>query len=265
MDTLLTLLAAAGVQLLHGRAGRGRRHAQLPVAPRSTTRSTCGSSSACGRRRSSRSGSRRWASWTNETGCSPARGRVLQLASHFTTEGAVRCRPEPKSRDQGRQLGLTALAVVGLALAACPGPRHTEQPPSAEAPAAQPAAPAAADSGVALEGTEWSLVALGGQPVAANEDRARPGLTRGRRPKAPGLGGLQSDDGLLRARRGVAQVRADRQHQDGVPGDETETRFLSALGATTRYEVAGSNLTLFGGDAPLARLEVVNSSGPAGP
>ena len=31
LDNLLMLLGAAGVQLLHGRAGRRRRHAQLPV------------------------------------------------------------------------------------------------------------------------------------------------------------------------------------------------------------------------------------------
>ncbi len=41
MDTLLTLLGGGGRQLHHGRAGRRRHDAQLPVDVSFTTRSTC--------------------------------------------------------------------------------------------------------------------------------------------------------------------------------------------------------------------------------
>ncbi len=56
MDKLLTLLAAAGVHLHHGRAGRRRRHAELPERPRSTTPFTRARCSACAWRRNSRPG-----------------------------------------------------------------------------------------------------------------------------------------------------------------------------------------------------------------
>jgi heat shock protein HslJ len=36
---------------------------------------------------------------------------------------------------------------------------------------------------------------------------------------------------------------------------ETESAFLKALAATTRYEVSESSLTLFGADTAVARLE----------
>ncbi len=39
------------------------------------------------------------------------------------------------------------------------------------------------------------------------------------------------------------------------PAMETETAFLKALEATTRYQVSGKSLTLFGGDTAVARLE----------
>jgi hypothetical protein len=48
MDALLTLLGAAGLQLHHGRAGRGRRDAELPEHLASTTRSIC--AARCGKR-----------------------------------------------------------------------------------------------------------------------------------------------------------------------------------------------------------------------
>ena len=57
MDTLLTLLGAAGVQFHHGRARRRRRHARLsdpPLPRRALPARIC---SACGPRRNSRPGS----------------------------------------------------------------------------------------------------------------------------------------------------------------------------------------------------------------
>ena len=174
-------------------------------------------------------------------------------------------RPEPKQRVLGCRVGLTALAVA-VTLAACPGPRRTEQPPSAEAPAAPPAAPAAADSSVALEGTDWSLVALGGEPVAATEARARPGfqlVAEGR--KIQGSAGCNRMMGTYELDGASLKFGPIASTKMACPAMETETKFLSALAATTRYEIAGSNLTLFGVDAPLARLEAGGASDSAGP
>ena len=42
------------------------------------------------------------------------------------------------------------------------------------------------------------------------------------------------------------------------PAMEVEERYLKALRATTRYEIAGSSLTLFGPDGPVARLEAMS-------
>ncbi len=65
-------------------------------------------------------------------------------------------------------------------LAACPGPRSSGTADSAGASAAPdtsaPAAPAAAAA--ALEGTEWRLADIGGQPAPAGADSTRhPGFT----------------------------------------------------------------------------------------
>ena len=59
MDALLTHAGRGRRELHHGRARRGRRHAQLPehVVPR--LRCICASAWACGRRRSSRRGCKR--------------------------------------------------------------------------------------------------------------------------------------------------------------------------------------------------------------
>ena len=45
------------------------------------------------------------------------------------------------------------------------------------------------------------------------------------------------------------------------PDMQTETAFLKALGATTRYEVSGSSLTLYGADTAVARLEAAATPG----
>ena len=79
-----------------------------------------------------------------------------------------------------RPISLTLFAAM---LAACPGPRSSGTADSAGVSAAPdtsaaaaahaPAAPAAA-----LEGTEWRLVDIGGQPSPAGADSTRhPGFT----------------------------------------------------------------------------------------
>ena len=72
MDNLLTLLGVGRLQLLHGRARRRRRHAQLPVDVVPRRALPAAACSACGRRRSSRRGSPGWASWMTEAVCAHA-------------------------------------------------------------------------------------------------------------------------------------------------------------------------------------------------
>jgi hypothetical protein len=66
-------------------------------------------------------------------------------------------------------------------------------------------------------------------------------------------------DGELRIERVVAQVRALGDHPDGLSVQDAEEAYLAALGATTRYEIAGTTLTLFGPDGPVVRLELANA------
>lgn len=165
-------------------------------------------------------------------------------------------RPEPRHRWTRLRLGSAMLAAV--AVAACPGPRRAEQPPFAEAPAA--------DRAPALEGTDWRLVALGGEPVAADEGGSRPGfrlVADGR--KIQGSAGCNRMMGAYEFGAGSLRFGPIASTKMACPAMATETKFLAALAATIRYEIAGSNLTLFGEDAPLARLEATSSPSPARP
>jgi heat shock protein HslJ len=144
------------------------------------------------------------------------------------------------------------MATCALALAACPGVGHKDQPAAADAPAAMPPADSGVtsspgDSAVALEGTEWALIELGGQPVVAERER-RPGfrlVADGR--KVQGNAGCNRMMGSYRADGASLKFGPLASNKMACPAMETETKFLSALGATTRYEIAGSTLTLFGG------------------
>ena len=184
-------------------------------------------------------------------------------------------RPEATHHPTPYRLALPSLAAAALAtaalataaLAACPAPQRTDQPPAAaEAPAPAPAAPAPADSSLALEGTDWRLVALGGEPVAAGEGRTGPGfrlVADGR--KIQGSAGCNRMMGTYELNAGSLKFGPIASTKMACPAMATESKFLAALDATTRYEIAGSNLTLFGGDAPVARLEATSAPSPARP
>ena len=43
------------------------------------------------------------------------------------------------------------------------------------------------------------------------------------------------------------------------PSMDAEQAYLGALSATTRYEIAGTTLTLFGPDGPVVRLELASA------
>jgi heat shock protein HslJ len=149
-------------------------------------------------------------------------------------------------------------------LSACPSPRSSgtadstgiSAAPDTSVPAAPEAPPAAAPA-AALEGTEWRLADIGGQPSAPAADSTRhPGFTllaRGRKVQGSAgcnrMTGTYQLDGLKLKFGPLATTRM------ACPAMQTETAFLKALAATTRYEVRGSSLTLYGADTAVARLE----------
>ena len=157
-----------------------------------------------------------------------------------------------------RHITLTLLAVM---LTACPSPRSSGTADSAGAAAAPdtstPAASAPTAPAAALEGTEWQLVDIGGQPSPAGADSTRhPGFTliaEGRR--VQGLAGCNRMKGTYQLDGQKLKFGPLATTRMACPAMETETAFLKALEATTRYEVSGSSLTLFGADTAVARLD----------
>jgi heat shock protein HslJ len=166
------------------------------------------------------------------------------------------------------------LSLVAVLLAACPGPRSGAPADSATAAAAtdttspppvapsDTAPPAPAAPAVPLEGTEWRLAEIGGQPQPAESMTTRtPGFTltaSGR--KVQGSAGCNRMTGTYELDREKLKFGPLATTRMACPGMATETAFLKALGATTRYEIAGTKLTLFGADTAVARLEQTGSA-----
>ena len=160
-----------------------------------------------------------------------------------------------------REISLTLFAIM---LAACPSPRASgtvdstgaSAAPDSSAPAAA-AAPAPAAPAAPLEGTEWRLVDIGGQPSPAGADSTRhPGFTllaEGR--KVQGSAGCNRMTGTYKLDGEKLKFGPLATTRMACPAMQTETAFLKALRATTRFEVSGSSLTLYGADTAVARLE----------
>lgn len=157
-----------------------------------------------------------------------------------------------------RHISLTLLAAM---LTACPSPRSSGTADSAGAAAAPdtsaPAAPAPTAPAAALEGTEWRLADIGGQPSPGGAESTRhPGFTliaEGR--KVQGLAGCNRMNGTYQLDGQKLKFGPLATTRMACPDMQTETAFLNALEATTRYEVSGSSLTLYGADTAVARLE----------
>lgn len=172
-------------------------------------------------------------------------------------------------------------AVLSLAvlLAGCPSPRAggsaggsksgpaaadsapvsaDTSPPSAD----EPPPPAPAPPAAALEGTEWRLAEIGGQPSSTVLDSARyPRFTllaKGHR--LQGSAGCNRMSGSYELNGRSLKLGPLATTRMACPALETETAFLKALGATTRYEISGTRLTLFGGDTAVARLEAAGGA-----
>ena len=162
------------------------------------------------------------------------------------------------------------LSLLALVLAACPSPRASGTADSTRASAAPdtstasaPAAPAPAAPTAALEGTEWRLVDIGGQPAPAGADSTRhPGFTllaEGR--KVQGSAGCNRIMGTYQLHGEKLKFGPLATTRMACPDMATETAFLTALKQTTRYEVSGSSLTLYGADTAVARLEAAAKPG----
>jgi heat shock protein HslJ len=157
-----------------------------------------------------------------------------------------------------------SLTVVVVMLTACPSPRASgtadstgATPPPDSAAAVAPETPAPAAPAAALEGTEWRLVDIGGQPSPAGADTTRhPGFTllaEGR--KVQGSAGCNRMTGRYQLDGQKLKFGPLVTTRMACPAMQIETAFLKALEATTRYEVSGSSLTLYGADTAVARLE----------
>ncbi|HET7425493.1 MAG TPA: META domain-containing protein [Gemmatimonadales bacterium] len=173
--------------------------------------------------------------------------------------------------------GIAALSLVAVLLAACPRPRSgapadsttaasardtmSPAPPVTATDTAPPAPPAPA---APLEGTEWRLAEIGGQPQPAESATIRtPGFTltaSGR--KVHGSAGCNRMTGTYELDGANLKFGPLATTRMACPGMATESAFLKALEATTRYEIAGTRLTLFGADTAVARLEKAGSPAP---
>lgn len=156
-----------------------------------------------------------------------------------------------------RPISLTLFAVM---VAACPSPRSTGTADSTGAsPSPDSSASVVPETQVpaALEGTEWRLVDIGGQPSPAGADSTpHPGFTllaEGR--KVQGSAGCNRMAGRYQLDGQKLKFGPLATTRMACPALPTETAFLKALEATTRYEVSGSSLTLYGADTAVARLE----------
>ena len=109
-----------------------------------------------------------------------------------------------------------------------------------------------------LEGTEWELVELDGDPVVLGEGESRPYLVLD--PDGPHLSGSGGcnrllgrfecvDDALRFTPVGTTRMACSAEVM------RREATFLDALAATMRFELEGPSLVLLAEDRAVARLE----------
>ena len=111
-----------------------------------------------------------------------------------------------------------------------------------------------------LEGTDWRVVEVNGAPVAAADSARRPGLrlvADGH--KVQGSAGCNRMMGSYELTGSSLKFGPLATTRMACPSMDAEQAYLAALGATTRYEIAGTTLTVFGPDGPLVRLELASA------
>ena len=152
----------------------------------------------------------------------------------------------------------TALAAVTLALLAGCATSAPGTQDGADTAATDSTAPVAAMTAAPLEGVDWTLHDLGGQPAVGDDPARLPSIRfdadSGRASGSGGcnrIAGPYTRDGdslrigpLISTRMACADDRLTRQ----------ETDFLAALDGTRSYRIEGDTLTLRGDGTAAARL-----------
>ena len=117
---------------------------------------------------------------------------------------------------------------------------------------------------VPLAGTYWRLIELNGKPaLAAAEHRADLQFARGDSARVSGSSGCNRFTGSFTHH--GADLRFEQMASTNMACidervSEQEYAFLTALGATERYAVAGDTLTLLGSSGPLARFVAASAT-----
>ena len=110
---------------------------------------------------------------------------------------------------------------------------------------------------VRLEDTYWALIELNGKRIASNAQDRTPYLElSSKKSSAFGFGGCNRFFGSYEATERSLKLGALGATRMACPeGMEREQELFTALAATTRYEIHGSELLLFADKALLARFE----------
>ena len=115
-----------------------------------------------------------------------------------------------------------------------------------------------------LEGTHWRLIELNGKPaLAAAEQRADLQFARGDSARVSGSSGCNRFMGSFTHTGGdlrFGQMASTSMACIDERVTEQERTFLTALGATERYAVAGDTLTLLGSSGTLARFVAASAT-----
>lgn len=151
---------------------------------------------------------------------------------------------------------LIAALAAGCSAGRGPDARRDSVPAAPDTGAA-----AAGDAAVTpLEGTDWTVIEVKGVPVAAADSARRPGLRlMADGHKVQGSAGCNRMMGSYELRGSSLKFGPLATTRMACPSMDAEQAYLVALGATTRYEIAGTTLTLFGPDGPVVRLELASA------
>lgn len=161
-----------------------------------------------------------------------------------------------------RSLFITIIGV-GVTLVACSAPRNSNTPGDTTAPQSNNGAnvrsTASGDTTPAapIEETYWKVVGLRGHQVAVFDNQTEPYVQfrrEGHRVAGSGgcnrlAGGYSIAGDTLRFTPLITTKMACAQ------GMEQEQKLLNALGAVTRYAIAGDTLRLYAGGDLMVRLE----------
>jgi len=159
--------------------------------------------------------------------------------------------------------GSAPLLAILLSLVACTStPRPGDHPSSTPvSDTAKPADAATPGSGAALVGTDWVLMEVGGQPLAGRGSRRPEFQLAADGRKVQGFAGCNRIAGTYELKGDTLKFGPLIATKMACPALATEEAFLKALDAAVRYEIGGSNLTLFGADGPVARLQARGTPG----